>query len=137
MLARTWRGATDAGNAQKYVEYLTITGFAAFRATPGNVGAIGLRRIRDGKAEFMLVSLWESETAIKAFAGTGDDTAVFFPEDDIFLVDRDPHVDHFQVVYADLPQRGGWFRRALAGWFNAWRAATPAEHPRWNFAAFR
>jgi hypothetical protein len=26
---------------------------------------------------------------------------VFYPEDDRFLVDRDEHVDHFEVVFQD------------------------------------
>jgi heme-degrading monooxygenase HmoA len=101
MIARTWRGATRAEDAAAYVEYLHQTGFREFRETPGNLGAFGLRRIADGRAVFLIVSLWESEDAIRRFAGDDVERAVFFPEDDRFLVERDERVEHFEVVYRD------------------------------------
>ncbi len=99
MIARTWRGATRAEDADAYLRYLHDTGFAGYRETPGNVGAFGLRRVVDGRAEFLLVSLWESEDAVRRFAGEDVERAVFFPEDDRFLVERDERVEHFEVVY--------------------------------------
>ncbi|HEU5170473.1 MAG TPA: hypothetical protein VFU46_08040 [Gemmatimonadales bacterium] len=99
MIVRTWRGATHAADAEAYLRYLGDTGFAAYRATPGNRGVLGLRRIVDGRAEFLIVSLWESRDAIRGFAAA-DDRAVFYPEDERFLVQRDEHVDHFEVVFA-------------------------------------
>jgi heme-degrading monooxygenase HmoA len=99
MIARTWRGTTKAEDAEAYLEYLHKTGFRSFRETPGSLGAFGLRRIVDGRAVFLLVSLWESEDAIRRFAGDDIERAVFFPEDDRFLVERDDRVEHFDVVY--------------------------------------
>jgi heme-degrading monooxygenase HmoA len=98
MIARTWRGATKASDGDKYVEYLRETGIREYKATPGNKGVIALRRERDGKTEFFLVSLWENWDAVKAFAGPKPDKAVFYPEDDRFLVERDLHVDHYEVI---------------------------------------
>jgi heme-degrading monooxygenase HmoA len=99
MIARTWRGATKAEDAEAYLQYLHETGFRSFRDTPGNLGALGLRQLADGKAVFLVVSFWESEDAIRAFAGEDMERAVFYPEDDRFLVERDDHVTHFEVVY--------------------------------------
>ncbi len=99
MIARTWRGATRAEDAAAYVEYLNRTGFREFRETPGNLGAFGLRRITDARAVFLIVSLWESEDAIRRFAGDDVERAVFYPEDDRFLVERDDHAEHYDVVY--------------------------------------
>lgn len=99
MIARTWRGATRAEDGEAYVRYLHETGFAEYRGTPGNLGVLGLRRTVGGRAEFLLVTLWESEEAIRRFAGDTPGRAVFYPEDDRFLVDRDEHVDHFEVVF--------------------------------------
>lgn len=98
MMARTWRGATRAEDADAYVEYLEKTGFSEYRATPGNRGVLGLRRMAGDKAEFLLVTLWESEEAIRRFAGEDIERAVFYPEDDRFLIERDEHVNHFEVV---------------------------------------
>jgi heme-degrading monooxygenase HmoA len=98
MIARTWRGATKASDGDAYVKYLHETGIREYKATPGNQGVIALRRERDGKTEFFLVSLWDSWDAIKAFAGHKPEKAVFYPEDDRFLVERDNHVDHYEVI---------------------------------------
>ena len=61
MIARTWRGATRAEDADAYLDYLHQTGFA------------------------------------------GDDIerAVFFPEDDRLLLERDDRVEYFDVVYRE------------------------------------
>ena len=99
MIARTWGGATRAADADAYVGYLHATGFAAYRATPGNRGTLALRRIEGDRAEFLLLTLWESEEAIRRFAGEDIGRAVFYPEDDRFLVARDEHVTHYEVVF--------------------------------------
>jgi len=98
MIARTWRGATKASDGDAYVEYLRKTGIREYKATPGNKGVIALRRERDGKPEFFLVSLWDGWDAVRAFAGPTPERAVFYPEDDRFLVERDNHVDHYEVI---------------------------------------
>jgi heme-degrading monooxygenase HmoA len=106
MIARTWRGATKAEDADAYLEYLNRTGFAEYRKTPGNHGVLGLRRIANDRAEFLLLSLWESEAAIRRFAGDRIEKAVFYPEDERFLVERDDQVSHYEVVFdtALIPQ---------------------------------
>jgi heme-degrading monooxygenase HmoA len=103
MIARTWRGATKAEDAEAYLEYLHQTGLTEYRKTPGNRGVLGLRRIVNDRAEFLLVSLWESEEAIRQFAGQDIEQAVFYPEDERFLVDRDRRVSHYEVVYEAAP----------------------------------
>jgi len=99
MLARTWRGATRAHDADVYLDYLHRTGFAGFRSTPGNQGAFCLRRIVEDKAEFLIISLWDSEEAVRRFAGEDIEQAVFYPEDQRYLVDRDLQVHHYEVVF--------------------------------------
>jgi heme-degrading monooxygenase HmoA len=107
MIARTWRGATKAEDADAYLKYLHETGFPGYRETPGNLGALGLRQLADGRAVFLLVSFWESEDAIRAFAGDDVERAVYYPEDDRFLVERDDRVTHYEVVYRDDAARVG------------------------------
>jgi heme-degrading monooxygenase HmoA len=102
MIARTWAGATRAADADAYLDYLHATGHAAFRATPGNRGALTLRRIEGDRAEFLMLSLWDSEEAIRRFAGGDIGRAVFFPEDERFLVARDLHVNHYEVVFSEV-----------------------------------
>jgi heme-degrading monooxygenase HmoA len=98
MIARIWRGATALHDAGAYVEYLRQTGLKGYRETPGNRGAYVLWREVGGRAEFVTISFWESTKAIAAFAGAQIERAVFYPEDDRYLVDRDLTVTHYHVV---------------------------------------
>ena len=98
MIARTWRGVTPAAKAEAYLAYLEQTGVRACRATPGNRGVLVLRRVADGKAEFLFVSLWESVEAIRAFAGPEIERAVYYPEDAAYLLEMEPRVTHYEEV---------------------------------------
>ena len=69
MIARTWRGWTKPEDADAYLEYVEKTGGQAARATPGNQGFYILRRNDGDRTEFLTMSLWESQDAIRAFAG--------------------------------------------------------------------
>ncbi|HYO12427.1 MAG TPA: hypothetical protein VE685_04440 [Thermoanaerobaculia bacterium] len=99
MIVRTWRGATRAEDADAYLQYLHETGFTQYRATPGNRGVLALRRLHEGRAEFLLLTFWESEEAIRRFAGDDVGRAVFYPQDDRFLLEREDRVSHFDVVF--------------------------------------
>ena len=99
MIVRTWRGAVRAADSDAYLDYLGRTGLPAFHSTIGNRGAAVLRRLVEGRAEFVVVSLWDSIEAVRRFAGEDESRARFFPEDDRYLVARDLHVDHYDVVY--------------------------------------
>jgi heme-degrading monooxygenase HmoA len=99
MIARTWTGATRAADADAYLTYLHATGLAEYRATPGNHGVLALRRIVGERAEFLLLTLWDSEEAIRRFAGDDMERAVFYPEDERYLVERGERVHHYEVVF--------------------------------------
>ena len=102
MIARTWRGATRTADADRYARYVEDTGLRAFGETPGNLGALLLRRpvgsAGDATTEFLVVSFWDSMEAVERFAGPRPEQAVFYPEDERYLVRRDFSVDHFDVV---------------------------------------
>ena len=98
MIARTWRGAVRREDADAYVDYLHETGIPGYRATPGNRGAWILRRELGETTEFVTLSFWDSREAVEAFAGPDPERAVFYPEDDRFLVERDLHVTHYDLL---------------------------------------
>jgi heme-degrading monooxygenase HmoA len=98
MIARTWRGRTPAAKADDYLVYLQRTGLKEYAATEGNRGVLALRRLDGDQAEFLLITLWESWDAVRRFAGDDVDKAVYYPEDDEYLLSREPHVTHYEVV---------------------------------------
>ena len=97
MIARIWRGAVRSKDADEYVAYVRDTGIEHYRSTPGNLGAWILHRPVDDLTEIVTFSLWESMTAVRAFAGDDPSQAVYYPEDDRFLVERGSIVDHYDV----------------------------------------
>jgi heme-degrading monooxygenase HmoA len=56
-----------------------------------------LRRDVGERTEFVMFTLWNSLEAVRAFAGDDYETAVFYPEDERFLVERDLTATHYQV----------------------------------------
>jgi heme-degrading monooxygenase HmoA len=98
MIARIWRGAVRQEDGDAYARYMNETGVAAYAATPGNRGVWMLRRNVDDRAEFVMFTLWDSLDAVKAFAGEDHERAVFYPEDDRFLVERDLTSAHYEVA---------------------------------------
>jgi heme-degrading monooxygenase HmoA len=86
MIMRTWRGAVRPVAAERYLEHQAGTGVREYRVTT--------------------VSFWTSMEAVRAFAGEDPEQAKFYPGDHEFLVEKDLHVDHFEVVSSDLDLAG-------------------------------
>ena len=98
MIARMWRGATRAEDAEAYAAYIRETGIVEYAATPGNLGAHLLYRIVGDRAEFLTISFWESLDAVQGFAGDDIERAVFYPQDDRYLIERDLTATHYVVA---------------------------------------
>jgi heme-degrading monooxygenase HmoA len=97
MIARIWKGAVARHDGDAYADYIEETGVAGYVATPGNRGAWMLRRDVDDRTEFVMFTLWDSLDAVKAFAGEDYETAVYYPEDDRYLIERDDKSTHYEV----------------------------------------
>ncbi len=99
MIARIWTGAVRTSDADAYAQYMLETGVPGYEETPGNQGVWMLRRERGDLTEFTMFTLWDSREAIEAFAGEDYEQAVFYPEDERFLVERDLRVRHYDVAW--------------------------------------
>jgi len=97
VIARIWRGAVRSEDADEYVGYVRDTGIDHYRSTPGNQGAWILHRRLDDRTEILTFSLWEDMGAVRAFAGDDPERAVYYPEDDRYLVERSEMVEHYRV----------------------------------------
>jgi heme-degrading monooxygenase HmoA len=92
-----WRGWVRTEDRIAYVGYIEATGMAEYRRTPGNRGAYMLTRdLDDGRTEIVTLSFWESRESITGFAGDDISRAVFYPEDDRYLVGREETVTHYE-----------------------------------------
>jgi heme-degrading monooxygenase HmoA len=106
VIARTWRGAVRPEDRDAYAEYMQDTGVAGYAAIPGNRGVWMLRRDLEDVTEFVMFTLWDSMDAVRRFAGEDPETAVFYPDDDRFLVERDLRSHHYEVI-THAPGPGG------------------------------
>lgn len=102
-IVRMWTGVIRREDRDAYVDYVTRTGIAGYRSTPGNLDAWLLtRELPGGRTEVTTVSRWESMDAVASFAGDDPERAVFYPDDDQYLVERDERVRHY-VHHATIP----------------------------------
>ena len=107
MIPRVWRGATLAEDGDAYAAYLEETGMRNAREIPGGRGTLVLRRVRAGYAEFETILLFDSMEDVQGFAGDELDAAVFYEQDDRYLVERDLEVRHYDVdVHLACPGAG-------------------------------
>lgn len=100
MIVRIWRGTTRPEDAERYAEYVRTTGVEEYASTAGNLGAHILQRSLGDRIETATLTFWESWDAIRAFAGDDPERAVYYPQDDAYLLDRPEGVEHYEVVYS-------------------------------------
>jgi heme-degrading monooxygenase HmoA len=93
-----WRGWVRTEDRDAYVDYVERTGMSEYRRTPGNRGAHLLTRdLDDARTEIVTLSFWDSRDVIAGFAGDDISRAVFYPDDDRYLVERETTVTHYAV----------------------------------------
>ena len=97
MIARIWHGATAADKSDKYLRLMRTIAIPDYRATPGNQGAYALRRIEGDTAHFLMVTFWDSEEAIRAFAGADINKAKYYDFDEDFLLELEPCSTHYEM----------------------------------------
>lgn len=98
MIARIWRGITLAEQADTYLAYLNENGLKGYATTPGNRGVTVLRRVQGEHCEIVLISLWDSMDAVRAFAGENPERSVYYPEEENYLLEMEPLVRHYEVA---------------------------------------
>jgi hypothetical protein len=94
VIARVWRGATRAADAEAYAAYVE-------RCLEGE-RALVLQRVDGDRAEIQTIIFFESLDVVQAFAGDDIARARFYPEDDRYLLERDLTVTHYDVPVASL-----------------------------------
>ena len=97
MIARIWHGMTLATKSDEYLNLMRTVAIPDYRSTPGNKGAYALRRIEGDTAHFVMVTFWESEVSIRAFAGDDISVAKYYAFDKEFLLEMEPCSTHYET----------------------------------------
>jgi heme-degrading monooxygenase HmoA len=106
MITRIWHGRTARNRADEYSAFLTTRAIPDYRSIAGNLEVAILRRDETDVSHFLTVTRWESEEAIRAFAGDEVLKAKYYPEDEEFLLEFEPQVQHYTVVSAAKGPKG-------------------------------
>jgi heme-degrading monooxygenase HmoA len=100
MIVRAWRGYATAAETQAYPKHLLESVRPKLDQLTGFRGLYLLRRRSLEETEFVVLTLWESMDAVRAFAGEQPELAVVEPEARAALVRFDDRVDHYEVLAA-------------------------------------
>jgi len=100
MIARTWHGVTPLAKADEYLHLMRTVAVPDYQAVVGNCGVYVLRRIEGETAHFLLLTLWDSEDAIRHFAGEDIEKAKYYDFDPDYLLELEPIVTHYEVFTA-------------------------------------
>ncbi len=99
MILRMWKGRSAPQRAAEYAQHAARKVFPALRTIKGFHWAYLLRRTHDEATEFVVITLWDSMTAVRRFAGAKPEKAVVEWQARSMLSGFDEFVDHFEVVH--------------------------------------
>ncbi len=97
MIARVWKGWTKVEDADAYEKLLREKVYPELHKINGYNGGYILRKDNEDEIEFVIVNLFESLDAVKAFAGPDYETPVFEPEARRLLSKVEPIARHYDV----------------------------------------
>ena len=98
MIIRTWRGRAALSNPDAYPAHFHQTVIPALRKVPGFRGASLLREDGADTIEFLVLTRWDSMSAVRAFAGADPGHAVVEPEAVSALVSFDRRSRHYELI---------------------------------------
>jgi heme-degrading monooxygenase HmoA len=96
MIARIWHGRTKASDADTYRQYVIDTGMEGYRSTNGNIAAQIWQQREGDITHIYTLSWWDSYESIKAFAGEDYQMAKYYEKDKNYLLEFEPHVQHYE-----------------------------------------
>jgi heme-degrading monooxygenase HmoA len=97
MITRIWHGRTTTAKSDEYLNLMRTVAIPDYRSIPGNKGAYALRRIEGDTAHFLMVTFWESEDAVRAFAGDDISVAKYYDFDKSFLLELESSSTHYET----------------------------------------
>ncbi len=100
MIARVWRGWTEHGNANAYEQVFSKVVLPELEAVAGLSDAYLLRRQLATEVEFVALTIFESLSAVRDFAGEDYETAVISTEAKQVLKRFEERAAHYEIVVA-------------------------------------
>ena len=99
MIVRTWHGRTRLADADAYETFMKERAAPDYGSVDGLEQLFFTRRDEGDVSHFLLITVWASIEAIKKFAGDDPNVAKYYPEDDKFLLEKEPYSLNHQVFF--------------------------------------
>ena len=100
MIARVWRGWTEHRNANAYEQVFKTRVLVELEAVAGCSDVYLLRRELADEVEFLALTMFESLSAVRDFAGQDYEVAVISPEAKLVLKRFEERAAHYEIVVA-------------------------------------
>jgi len=101
MVVRFWSARTTPAQSGVYLQHFSSEVLPGLRKFDGYVSSSVLTRPTESAVEILVMTVWQSSSAIDAFAGPDREAAVVAPAAAALLTDYDRRVRHFEVATAD------------------------------------
>ncbi len=99
VIVRTWHGRTRLSDADAYEAFMKQRAAPDYVSTQGLKQLFFTRRDEGNVAHFLLITVWESLEAVKAFAGEDPSVAKYYPEDEKYLLEKEEHSLNHQLFF--------------------------------------
>ena len=99
MIERHWKGIAKRERANEYLIHLQSDTFKELGAIKGFISAKILKKNAIEGIEFLVVTVWKDEDAIRRFAGSNIEMAVVPEQVREMMVSYDKTVQHYQVSF--------------------------------------
>lgn len=96
-IGRMWHGVASKQHLPRILEHLTVTRLRGSLSAKGNLGGVLLSHEANGAAELFVLTLWESEEAIRGFSGENIHAPAYRPGDEKYVLAQEPFVKLFDA----------------------------------------
>ena len=103
-IGRMWHGVASKQHLPQILEHLSVTRLRGSLDAKGNLGGVLLSRESNGAAEVYILTLWESEKAIRSFVGDNIHAPAYRPGDEKYVVGKEPTVRYFDAEILKLQE---------------------------------
>ena len=98
-IARLWHGKISIEKADEYEKFLIERAVPDYGSVEGLLKLYFTRKDENEVAHFLLITIWDSQDAVKKFAGPQPEIAKYYPEDDDFLLEKEKYVSMYEIFY--------------------------------------
>ena len=99
MIVRMWHGRVSSSKSDEYAEFMKQRAAPDYSSVQGLQKLYFLRKNDGDVAHFLLITVWDSIESVKRFAGENPEIAKYYPEDDQFLLEKEPHSALYELFY--------------------------------------